>query len=592
MPHMSHARQLGWFLTLGLITSALAVASPLMEGPSLLASPNRRLRPRRVILYARVSRDRRRHGRQRSVDEQLALGRKRAREFGYEIVAEYFDNDASASEYSSGERPDWEKVERDIEAGKADVLWLWEISRGTRDLVVWAHFARACKEKQMWVTLDDEEYDITKPRKEKQLNDLAVDAAYEAGKVHDRVGRDVEANAERGGVHGPWGYGFRHQFDPHTGEFLCRVVHEPEAHHVRVMAVRFLRGWGLKTIAADLNRRKVPTSTGLVAGERVLDEDGQPVLDDRGDPVIATGWSYQVIKQLLLRASMIGKRSWKGKIILDEGGHEAIFDGGRYFDDAVDEKGELKDKEGMVLSEAAWWKVRKKLLVRAPSAEVSALTSSARGRVVRPRDGGATRLVSGLGRCGVCTALVYPNPKYSGQYSWEYRCIGLYDGAPKACVARSGELLDRAVETLVVARFSRPDAMEAFRVRGQSSAEVAAAEARKAALEVEMDELVAEVRSGKVSRRLAAADEERIEAELAVVKEVLRPELVEPLAEELVASDPVVVQRTWRAWTVEQQRHALRVFAPEIVVPRLGPGRRNVPPSEYVHITWAERKAS
>jgi DNA invertase Pin-like site-specific DNA recombinase len=506
----------------------------------------------------------------------MALGRKRARELGYEVVREYYDNDVSASQYSNKERPDWEKVERDINDGLADVLWVWEISRGTRDLVVWAHLAQACQEHKMWIALDDEEYDTTKPRHMKQLNDLAVDAVYESGKTHERVRRDTEANAERGGVHGPWGYGFRHQFDPHSGEFLRRIVYEPEAKHVREMAQRYLSGEGLSTIAADLNRRRVPTATGLAVGDPVLDHDGNPVVDDRtGEPKLSVGWYYQVIKQILLRASMIGKRSYKGKIILDQGGHQPIFDG--------------TVVNGLRLDEAAWWQVRKKLMSSSPSLSVSLLTSADRQPSLLPRDGSAKRLLGGIVECGPCGALLYPTPLKRSPHGWVYRCEGRHQGAGRACVVRTGPYLDRAVETLLVARFARPDALEAFRQVGPSSEEVGEARACKAALEVEMEELVTDVEAGVVSRRLAAADERRIEAELDRLGEVLRPDSVEPLAVELADLSATVVQQTWRGWSLHQRRRALRVLTRRVVVWKLGAGRRNVPPSEYVDVDWGPK---
>jgi DNA invertase Pin-like site-specific DNA recombinase len=509
------------------------------------------------------------------VDTQLAIGRKVATDHVWNVVGQYADNDRSASGYASREREDWPKVEADISAGRTDILWAVEISRGTRDLEVWAKLAKACKKQGVLIALEEDVWDPRKPSHMKHLNQMMIDAVFESDRTHERVNRDTTANAERGGVHGHWGYGFRHQYDPETGELLRRVVYEPEAKHVREMAQRYLSGWGLKTIAVDLNERQVPTATGRVAGAPMLDEDGNPVVDERtGKPRCEVGWQYQVVKQLLLRASLIGKRSHKGKIILDRGGHEPIFDG--------------TEVEGVVLDEAAWWKLRQKLLASAPSASDSGLNSLSRGtvKVTRPRDGSAKRLLGGIGECGECGAWVYPNPNKRSPHGWAYRCVGLYQGAKAACVSRTGVFLDQAMETLVVAKFSRPDALKAFRAHSRSSDQVAAAKARKAALDAELEELYADVEAGRVSRRLAAADEARIEAELSKVVEEMRPEMIEPLAVELADPDPGMVQRTWRDWGVQQQRRALRALTEKIVVPKVGMGRRNIPPQEYVHITW------
>ncbi|MEU5853992.1 recombinase family protein [Nocardiopsis dassonvillei] len=524
----------------------------------------------RVTLYARVSSDRRRHGRQRSVKTQLTIGHKNAAAKVWNVVGEYADNDRSASGYASREREDWPKVEADIAAGRTDILWAIEISRGTRDLEVWARLAKACKKQGVLIALEEDVWDPRKPSHMKHLNQMMIDAVFESDRTHERVNRDTTANAERGGVHGHWGYGFRHQYDPESGELLERVVYEPEAKVVREMAQRYLSGDGLLTIAVDLNQRRVPTASGYVAGDPILDGDGNPVLDELGNPRHSPGWYYQVIKQILLRSSMIGRRSHKGKII-DKGGHEPIFDG--------------TVVNGMVLDEAAWWKIRKKLLADAPSAGVSMLNSGERNDV-QPRDGSAKRDLGGIALCGVCGAPMYPNPNKRSKHGWAYRCDGLYPGAPSACVSRTGPFLDKAVETLVIARFSRPDALRAFRPLSGSPEEVAAAQARKAALDAEMDELVSDVEAGVVSRRLAAADERRIQAELDKLAGELRPDVVEPLAKELASTDPRQVLATWTGWSTHQRRRALRTLARKIVVPKVGMGRRNIPPQEYVHITW------
>lgn len=149
--------------------------------------------------------------------------------------------------------------------------------------------------------------------------------------------------------------------------------------------------------------------------------------------------------------------------------------------------------------------------------------------------------------------------------------------------------MDDAVRTLVIARFSRPDALDAFREQAASPEEAKAAHARKAELEAELVELEREVEAGEVGRRIAAADERRIQAELDGLAVVLRPKMVEPLAEALADTSPVRVAATWDGWTLDQRRSALRALASLVEVPRLGRGRRDVAPSEYVHIVWGPR---
>ncbi|MFC7739646.1 hypothetical protein ACFQXA_00010 [Nocardiopsis composta] len=50
----------------------------------------------------------------------------------------------------------------------------------------------------------------------------------------------------------------------------------------------------------------------------------------------------------------------------------------------------------------------------------------------------------------------------------------------------------------------------------------------------------------------------------------LRPKAVDPMAQALADEDPARVLETWRGWTLEQQRSALRAWTEEIVVLRTG----------------------
>jgi site-specific DNA recombinase len=522
----------------------------------MAAHPRRRDRRLRVILYARVSKDIRRD--ERSVSDQLDIGRAVAAEEGWAIVGEYADNDRSASRYATQEREDWPKVIAAIERGEADVLWVWEISRGTRDLEVWVAVRRVCREKNMLVAINDDIWDTTKASHMRHLSQLVLDAEYESEKTQTRVGRGIAANTERGGAHGNPGYGFRHLHDVHTGRFQRRVVHEPEAVVIREVAARFLSGETLGTIASDLNARRVPTPTGLVAGEPVLDEEGSPVVNEvTGEPQTQAGWMYQLLVQVLQRAAMIGKRESGGRIV-NAGGWAPVFDG--------------TVVNGIRLDEAAWWTIRDRLGGRPREREDKRVD----------RDGAARHLLSGIAVCGVCGARMYRTIDKSAPDGWVYQCRGLYQGAPKGHVSRSGVRLEEAVVTQVIARFSRPDALETFRVSADPE-EVTRANARRAELSAELNRLEEDVATGEVSPRMATARERQIEEELSRLAEVTRPRIVEPLAAALTSGPPAVV---WAGWTLEQRRAALRALTERIEVPKLGRGRRQVPPEEYVHIVW------
>lgn len=514
----------------------------------------------RVILYGRVSKDM--GSDERSVTQQLDIGRTIAAEEDWIIVGEFSDNDRSASRYATQEREDWPKVVDAIGRGEADVLWVWEISRGTRDLEVWAPLARVCRENKMFVAINDDIWDTAKPSHMRHLNQLVVDAVYESDKTQTRVGRGVAANTAQGKAHGNPGYGFRHLHDVDTGRFVRRVVHEPEAAIIREVAQRFLSGETLGTIAADLNERRIPTSAGLVAGEPVLDKAGDPVLNlVTGQPKLQKGWQYQLLLQILQRAALIGKREHGGRIV-DVGGWDPIFDGAMV--------------DGVRLDEAAWWSIRDRFDTRPRDRKTQRAE----------RDGAAKHLLAGIALCGVCGARMYRATHDRTPGGWAYQCRGLYPGAPKGHVSRSGTRLEAAVVAQVIARFSRPDALDAFRADGAGSEEVRQAHARKAELAAELEALEEDVAKGEVSPRMATARERQIDEEMVRLGEMTRPRLVEPLAEALAASSPSAVAATWDRWTLEQRRAALRALTMRVEVPRMGRGRRNVPLSEYVRLVW------
>ena len=72
----------------------------------------------------------------RSIDEQLGLGRDRAAAEGW-TVHEIYKDGVSASRHATRKRGDWPKLLAAIDAGQVQVLWLWESSRGDRTLSSW-----------------------------------------------------------------------------------------------------------------------------------------------------------------------------------------------------------------------------------------------------------------------------------------------------------------------------------------------------------------------------------------------------------------------------------------------------------------------
>lgn len=515
---------------------------------------SRRLRrsPLRAILYARVSRDQKQG---RSVSQQLVLGRRLAADEGWQIVAEYADNDRSASRHASRDREDWPKVVDAISAGEADVLWVWEISRGTRDLEVWAKLARVCREQQMWIALDDEVWDTTRPNHMKHLNELMVDAVYESDKTQQRIHRDIEANAEQGRPHGPVGYGYRREYDPSTGALLRQVLDPETAKIRRRIVTEFLAGKSRETIAKELNADRIPNPSGYVVGEPVVHQQtGEPLYDPNGRPRLSVGWTARVLTQQLRTPTIMGKRSYRGRVI-DDGGWEAL------------------------VSPAEYWAVQEQLARYKDSG----------------RDPTARHLLSGIALCDPCgghIGTIKRTDRSGREYGRAYRCDPARRGpSDRGHVVREVPRLDAQVEALVVAEFSAPDVLARFRSQGPSPEDIERAQDELARLRADLDVLYGEVERGVTSRDMARADEARLRRDIARAEEEARPRLVEPLAEDLAEEDPAVVLETWRSWSLEQRRAALRAFTTEIRVLKLQ-GRRKVAPGESVRIVWVGERGA
>lgn len=245
----------------------------------------------RAAIYDRVSLDRR-NG--RSVAEQDAENRTACAEQGWTIAETYTDNGRSASRFATKPRENWPLLLTDLEAGRFDVLVLWEPSRGSRDLEVWARLLSACRRKgvMIHVTSHRRTYDPAMPRDWRSLAEDGVDSGYESEKTSQRIKRTKAAQAAAGKPDGKLPYGYRREYDPRTGELLAQVINEEQADVIREAARRVLAGETPYAVAQDFNARGVPAPRG-----------GR--------------WDLTQIKRIVTRPAYAGKRVHRGKV-LDE----------------------------------------------------------------------------------------------------------------------------------------------------------------------------------------------------------------------------------------------------------------------------------
>jgi DNA invertase Pin-like site-specific DNA recombinase len=163
--------------------------------------------------YRRLSKDRGGS----SIEEQAQDNAQAAAENGWELGEAYVDADRSASEYKAKEREGFDQLIADLRADRfnAQVLILWESSRGSRDVGEWDALIKICRRRrvQIHVTSHRRTYDPENYRDRRTLHEDALDSAYESDKNAARIRRTTASQAAKGRPHGLAPYGFKPVYD-------------------------------------------------------------------------------------------------------------------------------------------------------------------------------------------------------------------------------------------------------------------------------------------------------------------------------------------------------------------------------------------
>jgi site-specific DNA recombinase len=206
----------------------------------------------RAAVYGRQS-----SNKAKSIGEQLDLGHRVVIAEGWKHAGDYQDG-RSASRFATKPRGQWKEVVLAVQAGRFDILVLWESSRGDRTPEDWFAFLSSCRQTgtRIHVITHDRTYDLKNARDWKTLAEDGVNNAYEAELLSVRVRRGhagaAAAGLPPGGV-AP--YGYKRTFDPGTGERLGQVISEPEAAVVREIFKRVSKNETIVSIARDLEGR-------------------------------------------------------------------------------------------------------------------------------------------------------------------------------------------------------------------------------------------------------------------------------------------------------------------------------------------------
>lgn len=294
----------------------------------------------RAIVYARQSLDR--TGEELGVLRQLEDARKLAEARGWTITAEQVDNDVSAA--GKRVRPGFEAVLAAIEAGTADVVIAWDMSRVTRNRPDQVRLLEIGERHgTLLAFVRGSDLDLSTPAGQLTADIMASVARHEIKQKGDRQRSAVMQAARAGkrvGGRRPFGY-------------LAdgRTINAPEADALRRAYGAVLAGVPLGRIARDLN------AAGLHTPQRT--RDGKP-----------SRWTSQTLRPTLLNPRYCALRAHG--------------------------KGAARE----ILGPAEWTAIVEESTWRAA---VAVITDPSRSTPSR----GGLGLLTGLGECGVCGATVH-----------------------------------------------------------------------------------------------------------------------------------------------------------------------------------------
>jgi site-specific DNA recombinase len=253
----------------------------------------------RAGLYPRKSKDERTGKMSESVGEQERTGRADCAELGATVVDVYPDDGRSASRFATKTRDEWTRLRSDIDAGRLDLVWLWEVDRGGREVEDWAGFLNQCRRRgvKVYVHTHGRLYDPRVPRERRGLLEDGVDAEYDSEKKSLNVRRSLAANAVAGKPHGPTTYGYDRVYkidDSGRRQFVKQQPHPDHAPVVADIFSRIARGVPMSHIVADLNAAGVPSPKG-------------------------GAWQNCTVRLIARNAAYVGERRHRGEV------HEAIW---------------------------------------------------------------------------------------------------------------------------------------------------------------------------------------------------------------------------------------------------------------------------
>lgn len=248
----------------------------------------------RAAVYCRISKDK--TGQRAGVARQERECRETANRLGWRVIDVYVDNDISA--YSGRRRPNYERLIADIESGAVNAVIAWHPDRLHRSPQELERFIDICDTHKVHNhTVQTGLWDLSTSSGRMTARVIGSVARYESEHKSERVKAAKKDAALRGAPQGGVRC-FGYAGGPAKDGGGTKII-KSEAAEIRRLADAVIRGQSLRSLALELNERRIPT----VTGKR---------------------WSSQHLSKMLLRPRLAGLRQHRGKVI-GEGAWPAII---------------------------------------------------------------------------------------------------------------------------------------------------------------------------------------------------------------------------------------------------------------------------
>ncbi len=466
----------------------------------------------RAAIYARISKDD--EGTALGVQRQIEDCRKLARAKGWDVIEPvellYVDNDRSA--YNAKDRPDYQRLLADIDAGKIDALIVWDVDRLTRTPRELEDIIALADKKQIALASVGGEFDLATPSGRAHARMKGVFARLEVEQMSRRIQRKTLERAEAGKPHGFVPYGWQRvvESDEHGRYVSSRdILHPEQAAVIREAIRRLLEGESQRSISADFSKRCIPSPRGKE-------------------------WDGTMLRQVILRERNAGLRVHQKRKQAKQGSNAVIGKGD--WEPIVDES--TYDR-------------------------LVALMKANRG----PGTTARRHLLTGIALCGRCDP---PTPLRSLVGQPQHGTINAYS-CPRCFLRRKMADVDFVVEQAVLGLLERADTKAALAGADESQVQAALdnAEAVRARLNVAADNYAEGLIDGEQLARITA----KLRPELERYESEARAQSAHPDLMDLTTPD---IRRRWETGEIslDRKRAVIRVLV-EVKVQPLGSGKRD-----------------